>query len=137
MAKCDKHFGRKYVHISTLILIFLGWFPPLALAFDVGDVAQIGLAYGVKILAHEGGHALVGELVGAEGTRVDFITKRQGNLFLGYASYTYLPETSRLPFLAGGFISNSVGFEVALESYRHNPTTFNTALLLFSGTDFL
>ena len=32
---------------------------------------------------------------------------------------------------------SSVGFEVTLESYRHKPTTFNRALMLFLGTDFL
>ena len=32
---------------------------------------------------------------------------------------------------------SSVGFEVALKSYRHKPTTFNRALMLFLDTDFL
>jgi hypothetical protein len=42
-----------------------------------------------------------------------------------------------LPYAAGGERMAGFTFEYALQSYHHNPTTYNKALMFFSCADFV
>jgi hypothetical protein len=87
--------------------------------------------------AHEFGHALVGEHVGASGNTVNFFNKQGGQFFLGMSSVKSIKAESKLPYTMGGEFFADLTFEHALKSYRKKPNFYNTSLLLYSGTDFL
>ncbi|MBI5096819.1 MAG: hypothetical protein HZB32_04135 [Nitrospirae bacterium] len=128
----------KILVIATLIVLnFL--VVQTAAAFDVkaGNLLQTGTAFITNLTAHEYGHALVGSSVGAEGISVSFFAKEKNNLFLGYTSMKRINEKAYPTFALGGEIGANVSFEYALQSYRKRPTSYNKALLFFSGTDFL
>lgn len=128
----------KILAIAILVVLnFLSVQP--AAAFDVtpGNLFQTGTAFITNLTAHEYGHALVGSSVGAEGISVSFFAKEKNNLFLGYTSMKKIDEKAYPTFALGGEIGANVSFEYALQSYRKSPTTYNKALLFFSGTDFL
>ncbi len=101
------------------------------------NLIQFGTAFVTNLTAHEYGHAIVGNSVGAEGISVTFFAKEKNNLFLGYTSMRKIDEKAYPTFALGGEIGANMSFEYALQSYRKRPTTYNKALLFFSGTDFL
>ncbi len=101
------------------------------------EILQIGRAFFTNLTVHEYGHAIVGSSVGADGLSVSFFSKEKNNLFLGYTSIKKIDDSSYPSFALGGEIGSSMSFEFALQSYRMQPSTYNKALMFFSGTDFL
>ncbi|HLC18691.1 MAG TPA: hypothetical protein VJM57_06740 [Thermodesulfobacteriota bacterium] len=102
-----------------------------------GELPQVGLALATSFLLHELGHVVVADYVGARGVNLDFFTSRNGNFFIGHASYESMNRGSELPFSMAGEFAADMTFEYALQSYRKEPTLYNKSLLFFSGTDFL
>lgn len=113
---------------------------PRPAAADAGwsfaDPLQIGLAFVTNLAIHESGHLLIAEGVGADKATFKFFGEEDGAFFLGLSTATGIPEDSLLPYRLGGEIAASYTFELALQDFRHQPTTYNQALLFFSGTDF-
>jgi len=100
------------------------------------DPLAIGLAFVTNLAIHESGHILVAEGVGADKATFKFFGEENGSFFLGLSTATGIPDESLLPYRLGGEIAASYTFELTLQSYRREPTTYNQALLFFSGTDF-
>lgn len=103
----------------------------------LSGVAQAGAAVVSNFVLHEAGHAVVAEYAGAQGTRYSFFTRQNNQFFIGLATYRSMDERSGVPFSMGGEVASDITFEYALESYRRNPTVYDKALLLMSGTDLL
>lgn len=103
----------------------------------VKDMTTLGLAYSTHIFFHELGHQVVADDVGAEDHNMSFLTRRNGQFYFGLSTYQNIPVESKLAYAAGGDRMAGYTFEYALQSYRNNPTTFNKALMFFSGADFL
>lgn len=97
---------------------------------------EVGLAFVTNLAVHEFGHVLVAEGVGADKATFKFFGEEDGSFFLGLSTATGVPDESVLPYRLGGEIAASYTFELALQSFRRTPTTYNRALLFFSGTDF-
>lgn len=108
-----------------------------ACAFELADTAAIGAAYMTHLSLHELGHQLVAEEVGTDSPRIHFFTKKNGKFYPGLSTHRGIPEESRLPYAVGGEWMAGFTFEYALQSYHLKPTTYNRALMLFSGADFL
>lgn len=110
-------------------------------AFDLGaaftNTLAVGAAYTTHLFLHELGHQVVADEVGADSHHMNFFTQKDGKFYPGLSTYKGMPENSRLPYAAGGERMAGYTFEYALESYRHEPSVFNKALLFFSGADFL
>ena len=104
---------------------------------NFSEVIIMGTAFLTNLAAHEFGHALVGEHVGATGNTVSFFEKKGGQFFLGMSSVKNIKAESKLPYTMGGEFFADLTFEHALKSYRKNPTFYNKSLMLYSGTDFL
>lgn len=104
---------------------------------NLGEVITMGTAFLTNLAAHEFGHAIIGEHVGATGNTVSFFEKRGGQFFLGMSSVKNIKAESKLPYTMGGEFFADLTFEHALKSYRKNPTFYNKSLMLYSGTDFL
>ena len=102
-----------------------------------GEVTQIAAAFITTFAAHELGHAVVADYVGAGGARMNFLTTQNGNFFLGSTTYNRLNDKEKLPLSMGGAVASDITFEHALQSYRKNPNLYNKSLLFFSGMDFL
>lgn len=118
-------------------LVFLPYSQQKTYAFEYEDIAVIGAAYMTHLSLHEIGHSVVATEVGADSTQMNFFKKENGNFFLGYSVSKGIPEESKLPYSVGGERMAGITFEYSLQSYRKEPTTFNKALMFFSGTDFL
>lgn len=101
-----------------------------------GDVFQFGSAFMTSLVAHELGHEVVANNVGARGSQMNFFTNQDGNFFLGTSTVEEIDANSRLPYHMGGEFFADITFEHALKSYRENPTTYNKTLMFFSGMDF-
>jgi hypothetical protein len=86
---------------------------------------------------HELGHEVVADEVGADSHSISFFTNKNGKFYPGVSTYKSIPKESKLPYAAGGERMASFTFEYALQSYRREPSTFNRALMFFSGVDFL
>ena len=104
---------------------------------NISEVISMGTAFLTNLAAHEFGHAIVGEHVGATGNTVSFFEKQGGQFFLGMSSVKNIKSESKLPYTMGGEFFADLTFEHALKSYRKNPSFYNTSLMLYSGTDFL
>ena len=140
MAKGNRIIGK--LRIITIIAAFLTFIfflptPQIASALDPEDPAAIGLAYMAHLFFHELGHQVVADEVGADSHRISFFTNKNGKFYPGVSTYKSIPKESKLPYAAGGERMASFIFEYALQSYRQEPTTFNKALMFFSGADFL
>jgi len=120
--------------IGCLILIAGGG---RASAFEFADTVAVGAAYATHLSLHEVGHQLVAEEIGTENPKMQFFTKKEGRWYPGLSTYEAIPEESKLPYAAGGEWMAGFTFEYALESYYREPTTYNKALMLFSGADFV
>src|SRR3989337_3767950 len=124
--------------ISILIVVVLMAAQPVkAFEPEIQEIIQIGTAFVTNLTVHEYGHAIVGSSVGAEGIAVSFMSKQKNNLFLGYTSTRKINDNAYPSFALGGEIGVNMSFEYALHRFRTEPSTYNKALLLFSGTDFL
>ena len=124
--------------MGFVILSLLFTQPVTTQAAGPSDLAQIGLAFITSIAVHESGHALVADQVGnADDVSMAFFTKKNNSFAFGVTEAKNLDQKSKVPFIMGGEIANSYNFEYSLLSYRQQPTTYNRALMFFSGTDFL
>jgi len=103
--------------------------------WSVTDPLAIGLAFLSNLAIHESGHYLVAEGVGARDASLKFFIQEDGAFFFGLSTVRNLPEESSITYKLGGEIAASYTFEFALQGYRQRPTTYNAALLFFSGTD--
>ncbi len=104
---------------------------------DITDTALIGSAFLTNLVVHEFGHEVVANHVDAKGSKLDFLTNRDGSFFLGMSTVDQIDDNSRLPYHMGGEFFSDITFEHALRDYRQNPNMYNKALMLFSGTDFV
>ncbi len=107
----------------------------VTLEWSVTDPLAIGLAFLSNIAIHESWHYLIAEGVGAGDATLKFFSQEDGAFFLGLSTVRNLPEESSITYKLGGEIAASYTFEFALQGYRQRPTTYNAALLFFSGTD--
>ena len=124
--------------MGFVILSLLFTLPIKTQAAAPSDLAQVGLAFITSVAVHESGHAFIADQVGnAESVRMNFFTMKNSSFALGVTEVKNLDKDSKVPFIMGGEIANSYNFEYALLSYRRQPTTYNRALMFFSGTDFL
>lgn len=132
----------KKIIVIIVALFMLAFFPFRSFASVkvpslVSDFASVGLAFLTNLVVHETGHAAVASYVGANGIDLQFMTKKDDRFFLGLSHVEHIDEKSRLPYSMGGEVAASYTFEYALQDYRRTPSTYNKALMFFSGTDFL
>ena len=85
-----------------LLLLFSLATPKTASAIEWKDPVEIGLAYTTHLFLHEVGHQVVADQVDAENSRMDFLTRRDGNFYMGLSTYQSIPEESKLPYAVGG-----------------------------------
>jgi hypothetical protein len=100
------------------------------------DSLEVGLAFVTNLAVHESGHVLIAEGVGARTAAPKFFGEENGSYFLGLSTASGIPDDAVLTYRLGGEIASSYTFELALHGFRKQPTTYNRALLFFSGTDF-
>ncbi len=132
----------KKIIVIIVALFMLAFFPfrssaSVKVPSLVSDFASVGLAFLTNLVVHETGHAAVASYVGANGIDLQFMTKKDDRFFLGLSHVEHIDEKSRLPYSMGGEVAVSYTFEYALSDYRQKPSTYNKALMFFSGTDFL
>ncbi len=132
----------KIIILSILLLISSASYTSAFDDFDdvvgvVKDAAAIGTAFLTGLFTHEMGHYFIAESIGVTKNDIYFFSKRDDNLYLGLNMVEGIDERSRLSHAMGGELFANLTFEAALQSYRKKPTTYNKALLFFSGTDFL
>ncbi len=120
-----------------LLLVAMGGTPRTGHALNLKDFFDVGSAYITHLYIHEMGHQIIADDVGAKGHEIQFLTNKGGNFYFGLSTYESIPEESKLPYAVGGDRMAGYTFEYALQSYRQKPTTYNKALLFFSGFDFL
>lgn len=128
--------------IKTIVAIAaacaLCYMPAQAHAFDLlSDPAQIAAAFMTNLALHEAGHAAAGDLVGAQGVRINFLSTHGGSIFLGHTGYANISPQGRLPFQVGGPMLNNYAFEYGLADNQRGASTYNQSLMLFGCTDFL
>ncbi len=124
----EPYFGDPYKSFKSKVF---------ALPSNLGELITMGTAFLTNMAAHEFGHAIIGEHVGATGNTISFFDKQGGQFFLGMSSVKNIKAESKLPYTMGGEFFADLTFEHALKSYRKNPNFYNTSLMLYSGTDFL
>ncbi len=117
--------------LTLLLMTSQSW------AMGISDFFQAGSAYITHVVAHETGHNAMAHMVGGRDVQMDFFQQRSGSFFVGISSVGEIEKKSVLPFRAAGLVSSNHTFDLALSSYRARPSTYNKALLFFSGTDFL
>ncbi len=120
-----------------LLLSFFYFTPSHTCAAEFSDLIQTGAAFLSHVAAHETGHNAMGHMAGAQDVKTSFFQTQGGSFFVGVSSAGALEQESVLPFRAAGVVASNHTFNFALSSYRAQPTTYNKALLFFSGTDFL
>lgn len=103
---------------------------------SVSEVFMIGTAFLTNLFAHEFGHEVVAQHVGATGTDLNFFKTMNGQFFLGTSVVDNIADESVLPYTMGGEFFADLTFEHALQDYRQSPNLYNKALLLSSGLDF-
>ena len=131
-------FRRIILRVASFLwLMMILSMPTVVHALDFVDVFQVGAAFVTHTFVHESGHYIMGHMGGAEEVHLNFLTQKNGNLYLGLSTAIGLDRASSLSYKAAGEAAASYLFDVALESYRIHPTTYNRALLFFSNTDFL
>lgn len=135
--KTTHHFRPVVAAGGFLVWLLLVRPAQPAFAFQLNDIISVGAAYTTHLFLHEMGHQVVAQEVGAAGSEIHFLTNKGGDFYVGISTYDSIPEESRLPFALGGERMSGFTFDYALESYRKHPTTYNKALLFFSGADFL
>lgn len=106
-------------------------------AMEISDFLQAGSAYLTHVVAHETGHNVMAHMAGGRNVKMDFFQQQNGSFFAGVSSVGEIKRESVLPFRAAGLVASNHTFDLALSGYRTRPSTYNKALLFFSGTDFL
>lgn len=132
-----KNIRNKICKISSLVLFLVFSLAPTAKAMGPWDILQIGGAFLTHMGIHESGHYVMANMAGAEDATLGFFKKQGGDVFLGIATVKKIDRESLLAYRVGGEAASSYLFDVTLDSYRGAPSTYNRALLLFSGIDFL
>lgn len=117
--------------LALLLMVSQSW------AMGISDFFQAGSAYLTHVVAHETGHNAMAHMAGGRDVQMDFFQKKDGSFFAGVSSVGEIERKSVLPFRAAGVVASNYTFDLALSSYRTQPSTYNKALLFFSGTDFL
>jgi hypothetical protein len=132
------HHIRPVVAVGGVIAcLFLMRPAHSAFAFKLHDVISVGAAYTTHLMLHEMGHQVVAQDVGATGSKMRFLSNQSGEFYLGVSTYDSIPSEAKLPYALGGERMSGFAFDYALKLYRQQPSTYNKALLLFSGADFL
>lgn len=129
--------SRSIVTTGLLISVLLVASAKSSPAFEFNDAVAIGAAYMTHLGMHEVGHQVVAEDVGADTPRMKFFTRNNGKIYPGLSTYKNIPRESKLPYAVGGERMAGYTFEYALNSYHHQPTTYNKALIFFSCADFV
>jgi len=106
-------------------------------AMGLGDFLQGGAAFLTHVAVHESGHHVVAEMVEGQDVKIEFFQKKGNDFFIGLASARGIKTESILPFRVAGLVASSHLYNVSLSAYRSAPSTYNKALLFFSGSDFL
>lgn len=128
---------RAIMGVISLVLLFVP-FSPDASAFDYAkDTAAVGAAFMTSLALHEVGHQVVAEEAGADSPRMSFFKNKNGSFFFGLSECKDLPKKSKLSHHVGGEWMADRTFEFSRQSYHREPTTYNKALMFFSGTGFL
>lgn len=131
----------RQVFPGASILLLLSIFcclPSRAYAFDFfKDGSAIGAAFVTHLGMHEIGHQVVAEEAGAESPEMHFFTTRNGSFYPGLSTYKDIKKESELSYALAGESMAGYTFEYALQSYRHEESTYNKALMFFACTDFL
>lgn len=113
-------------------------FPVKASAFDYADIPAVGLAFLTNLGIHETGHFVVANQVGAEGNNLSFFKRDKDSFFFGLSTVTDIDDRAKPAYHLGGELASSYTFEYSLRRYRaHDKSTYNSALMFFSMTDFL
>jgi hypothetical protein len=129
--KMDK---KTFLTIALAVCLFI---PRPAQAFSPLDLIQVGAAFLTNLGVHETGHYVMAHMGGADEVKLDFFTDKGGSFFLGRSTAKGMNREARLSYKLGGEAAVSYLFEAALRQHRFQPTAYNSALLFFSGTDFL
>ncbi len=124
----------KMLVLSALLLLLM---VSQSRAMGISDFFKVGSAYLTHIVVHETGHNAMADMAGGRGVKMDFFQQKNGSFFAGVSSVGEIDRESVLPFRAAGLVASNYTFDVALSGYRAQPSTYNKALLFFSGTDFL
>lgn len=124
----------KMISFSLVLLISLS---SKSYAMGFSDFLQAGAAFITHVAVHESGHHVVAEMVEGKDAQLAFFQKKDDNFFIGLSSVSEIKSESILPFRAAGLVASNHLYNVSLSAYRTAPSTYNKALLLFSGTDFL
>jgi len=106
-------------------------------AADFKDIPLIGLAFLTNLGIHETGHYVIANQAGAEGNTLDFFTREDNGFFLGLSTVSEIDSKAKPGYHLAGEVASNYTFELALNKYRENNTTYNRALMFFSMTDFL
>ncbi len=134
----NPRFAAFVIRLSILPIAFLViLFSNQVQAFDFKDIPSVGLAFLTNLGIHETGHYIIADQAGAEGNSLNFFKKDRNSFFLGLSTVTNIDEKARPAYHLAGEVASSYTFEMALKRYREAETTYNSALLFFSMTDFL
>lgn len=128
---------KKSVQMIGFSGLFLFFMVSQSWAMGVSDFFEAGSAYLTHVVAHETGHNAMANMAGGRNVRMNFFRQQNGSFFAGVSSVDALDQESVLPFRAAGLVASNYTFDLALSAYRTQATTYNKALLFFSGTDFL
>lgn len=131
--------GKLRSKLIIFIAIFvLNVLPVKASGFDYADIPAVGLAFLTNLGIHETGHFVVANQVGAEGNNLSFFKRDRDSFFFGLSTVTSIDDKAKPGYHLGGELASSYTFEYSLRRYRaHDRSTYNSALMFFSMTDFL
>lgn len=121
--------------LGLVLISLLG--PKAAPAAGLADLLQIGSALMVHVGVHESGHHILARMGGAEEVDLSFLTQQGKTFFLGLSKARGLDKKYTAAYKMAGEVAVSHHFEFMLEKYRRRPTTYNRAMLFFTGGDFL
>lgn len=123
--------------LILIVTLFITFSSNQVLAFDLIDIPAVGAAFLTNLGIHEAGHYIMADEAGAEGNDLNFFKKDKDSFFLGLSTVTNIDQKARPSYHLAGELASSYTFELALKRYREVKSTYNSALLFFSMTDFL
>lgn len=128
---CDlRSFILLVIFVSTIL-------SSQVFAFELKVIPSVGLAFLTNLGIHEAGHYVMADQSGAEGNSLNFFKRDRDSFFLGLSTVTEINEKARPSYHLAGEVASSYTFEMALKRYRETNTTYNSALLFFSMSDFI